>query len=443
MIVEKFLSWSLEATPTQRADGASALARAYLYARLDASARGDAERALTQLLDDHSPLVRRAIAEAFASALDAPQHIVLALADDQSDVSTIVLARSPVLSDAALIDCAAVGDAFAQSAIAVRPGLSAGVAAAIAEVGAREALVSLAVNTSADLPDCAALRMLDRFGADGELREALLARPDLAAGVRCRLMEATAAALAKFAVACRWLSDERAGRLVRDGRERAHVIIAAQATDGAAAAGELVAHLRTSGQLTSALLLRSLLCGRTSLFAAALSQLAGVPGGRVAALLRDWRSSAFAALYRRAGLPLSLLPGFRAVLDTLQAGPVPSAGTDLSRALIDGVLARCEAVNAAGALDKLLVVLRRLHVEAVRDAARRDMALASATSPMTVGLQPDAPAPAQIVREPLLLGDPDLDPRLGDRPQAAQRALRTMPRFTIDFTALEEELMAA
>ena len=441
MIVEKFLSWSLEATPTQRADGASALARAYLYAPLDPSARGDAERALTQLLDDHSPLVRRAIAEAFASALDAPQHIVLALADDQSDVSAIVLARSPVLSDAALIDCAAVGDAFAQSAIAVRPGLSAGVAAAIAEVGAREALVSLAVNTSADLPDCAALRMLDRFGADGELREALLARPDLSAGVRCRLMEATAAALAKFAVACRWLSDERAGRLVRDGRERAHVIIAAQA-DGDAA-GELVAHLRTSGQLTSALLLRSLLCGRTSLFAAALSQLAGVPGGRVAALLRDWRSSAFAALYRRAGLPLSLLPGFRAVLDALQAGPVPSAGTDLSRALIDGVLARCEAANAAGALDKLLVVLRRLHVEAVRDAARRDVALAVPISPMTAGLQPDAPAPAQIVREPLLLGDPDLDPRLGDRPQAAQRALRAMPRFTIDFTALEAELLAA
>ncbi len=68
--------------------------------------------------------MRRALAEAFASAPDAPHHIVLGLADDQSDISSIVLGRSPVLSDSDLIDCAAIGDAIAQSAIALRPVVS-------------------------------------------------------------------------------------------------------------------------------------------------------------------------------------------------------------------------------------------------------------------------------------------------------------------------------
>ena len=63
------------------------------------------------LLDDASPIVRKSIAEALASAVDAPHAIVLALANDQSAISSIVLGRSPVLPDAELIDCAAVADA--------------------------------------------------------------------------------------------------------------------------------------------------------------------------------------------------------------------------------------------------------------------------------------------------------------------------------------------
>ena len=169
MIVRQFLQWSQKAVPSQRAEAARALAQTYLYADLDEGQRREADIALTGLLDDPSPLVRRALAEAFASALDAPHHIVLALADDQSDIAAIVLARSPVLGDAELIDCAAVGDAFAQSAIALRPGLSAPVAAALAEVGAREALISLAVNAGADLPEFSMRRMVERFGEDGEM----------------------------------------------------------------------------------------------------------------------------------------------------------------------------------------------------------------------------------------------------------------------------------
>ena len=61
MIVRSFLSWAQTASAAQRAEGAGALARAYLYSDLDPAARRDAEIALTSLLDDPSPLVRRAL----------------------------------------------------------------------------------------------------------------------------------------------------------------------------------------------------------------------------------------------------------------------------------------------------------------------------------------------------------------------------------------------
>ena len=62
MLIREFLNWTEGADAEARADAAGALAKAYLYAELDPIDTGDALRALTLLLDDPSPLVRRAMA---------------------------------------------------------------------------------------------------------------------------------------------------------------------------------------------------------------------------------------------------------------------------------------------------------------------------------------------------------------------------------------------
>jgi uncharacterized protein (DUF2336 family) len=139
------LEWAWTASPVERVEGAGMLARAFLYGDLAEPEREEARLVLTGLLDDSSPLVRRALAENFASAATAPHYMVLTLAGEQSDIAAIVLSRSPLLSDAELVDCAAASDAFEQSAIALRPSVSAPVAAALSEVGCCEALISLAV----------------------------------------------------------------------------------------------------------------------------------------------------------------------------------------------------------------------------------------------------------------------------------------------------------
>jgi uncharacterized protein (DUF2336 family) len=79
MIIRRFLLWSRTASPGQRAEAVNALARAYLYSDMSPEDRWEAQTALTAILDDSSPLVRRAMAESFSNAAQAPRHLVIAL----------------------------------------------------------------------------------------------------------------------------------------------------------------------------------------------------------------------------------------------------------------------------------------------------------------------------------------------------------------------------
>ena len=419
MIVRKFMQWAATASSAERAEGAGSLARAYLYADFDAQERREAEVALTALLDDPAPSVRKAMSESFASAAEAPIAVVVALANDQSDVATPVLSRSPLLGDGELIDCAAIGDAFAQAAIALRPSVSAAVAAAIAEVAAREPLIALAVNPGADIPEFSMRRMVERYGFDGELREALLSRQALPPSVRSDLVAATASALSHFVVGCAWLSTERAERVVREATDKAHVMIAADAERARdwRAARALVKHLRACGRLTPGLALRALLSGNSCLFDAALVELSGLPERKVLPLARDWRGNGFAALYKAAGLPEKLLPAFRAALSALVEFGLGASdsGAKLSRSMIERVLTACEAADPTE-LRSLMALLRRFDAEAAREEAREAAQRLFA---------PSLEAPAVVV--PLPTPHEDHAPRV----------------IAIDLDAIEAELAAA
>ncbi len=423
MIVRNFLSWAQTANAAQRAEGAGALARAYLYSDLDAKSQRDSEIALMSLLDDPSPIVRRALADNFASAVHAPHAIVSALANDQSDIATPILSRSPLLSEAELIDCAAIGDAFAQSAIALRAHVPAGVCAALAEVGAREAAISLAVNPGADLPEFAMRRMIERFGHDGEMREALLARPWLPATVRNDLVNAATAALSAFVTDCGWLTKERAERLSREERDKANVIIVAETgdRDGRHGVRALVSHLRASRQLTAGLVLRALLSGNRELFEAALVELSGLRAEKVAGLVRDFRGAGFAALYARAGLPERFLPAFRAALEAqYEYGDVHGAEARLSLMMIERVLTACEEING-GELDKLMALLRRFEMEAALEEARVQAARLAAEA--------EAARIMEFAQEPFIVAPSAFNDDGGDAVPA------------LDLAAFEAELM--
>ncbi|GGK24085.1 DUF2336 domain-containing protein [Salinarimonas ramus] len=368
MIVRRFLLWARTASPGDRAEAVSALARAYLYGELAPADRRDAETALTAMLDDPSPLVRRALAEAVANAPDAPRHIVVALASDQSAIAALVLARSPLLTDADLVDAAALGDDFVQTAIALRPRLTSAVAAALAEIACAQAVSELLGNPGATLAVSTFARINERLGEDPEIREALLARADCPVDVRQAIAVALASRLELFVVERGWLSAERSARIVREAREKTTVALSA---GPAADALRLVTHLRRTGQLTPAMILRAVLSRAMPFVEAAFADLADMPAKRVVALLHDPRGAGFPALYRRAKLPPALLPAFEAAFSALREpqGEGAGVGAQLSRRMVERVLSACAALPAEEA-GKLLVLLRRYEVEAAREEAR-------------------------------------------------------------------------
>jgi uncharacterized protein (DUF2336 family) len=282
--------------------------------------------------------------------------------------------------------------------------------------------------------------MVERFGFDGEMREALLSRPNLPVALRADLVAATADSLAAFVTGRNWMSLERANRITREACEQAHVIIAATETFGTE---RLVAHLRASGQLTASLLLRALLSGNVGLFEAALAELSELPLARVRGLTRDWRSAGFAALYRKAGLSAALLPAFRAAVEALALVETSEeSGASLSRLRVERVLTACKAENS-GELDRLLAVLRRFEVEATREAAR-DF---SAAVPQE-GAESMQPLMLPMPEEPpLLLADCEAEEfcETEELPAVSNENFRRIEPhfFSVDLDAIERELAAA
>src|ERR1700744_6388427 len=275
MIVRQFISWIKTAPAGERAEATRALARAWLISDLSEDDRTAAEGALLMLLDDPSPLVRRAMSEVFAHSMEAPAAIVQALATDQPSVALPILQHSPLLIDADLVDIVATGNSQMQCAVARRVALPPPVCAAIAEVGSAAAALELIENPSAELPPFSWDRIVERHGHLAAIRESMLVLDDLPAATRAALVGKLSETLAQFVVARNWLSADRAGRITSEARDRSTLNIAA-ASRGEEMRG-LVAHLRATSQLTAGLILRALLSGNIELFDASLAELSGLP----------------------------------------------------------------------------------------------------------------------------------------------------------------------
>ena len=291
---------------------------------------------------------------------------MLALCHDISEVSRAPLAHSPLLGDADLVDCVGIGDAIAQTAVARRTALSAPVAAALAEIGERAAVLALIGNVDVALAKAALWRVFERFEGDPVVRERLAERPKLPAALRAAVAAATAADLSCLAARQNGGALRRVERIARDGSEQAFVAIAADCADDERA--ELVTWLRGAGRLTVGLLVRALACGDVALFTAAVADMAQLPPARVAGWLRDPLGHSFGALYGRAKLPPHLLPAFRiAVACALEHGGAAALGVDhvLTMKMLHAVEARSEP-----ALASIVAMLWRLVAEGARTEAR-------------------------------------------------------------------------
>jgi len=357
----------------ERTRAASALGRAYVDAQMNGLDRRAAEMAMTFLLDDPSPKVRRALADALCGCSSVPRGIILGLAEDQPEIAYVVISRSPVLTDEDLVDLAARGTLETRALIAARSFVSRAVSAAIAEIGGEEEILILLENAGANLSRRSLKRIAERLGRFAAVRDLLLARPDLPSDARHALVEEVGAALAAFGLVQMAIGEARVQRIMREACD-----IAAVGMAGTLAVDELpglVVHLRETGRLTPAFLLHALVTGRAEFFSAAIVDLSGVCEKRVRSILSGGRVHSIRALFESAGLGHDVSETFAAAV--LFWRQDTSAGNDSTASVSTALLARLRNESPSSVNTAMIDLLERLAFAEERQSARNYAELAA------------------------------------------------------------------
>lgn len=373
MVVGHFLKWVHTARVSERAAAASALARAYVEKQLPFEDRCAAESALTLLIEDPSSKVRLALAEALSMSRHSPPQVMAALAADQPEIASLVLARSPLFTDTDLIDRVAASVGQVQAVIAGRPMVSMALSAAIAEIGEPEACTALIANAGADIASLTFRRITERFGDLAKVRNALLADPRLPSDCRHTLLIKVGEALRRSPLVSALIGPARAERVTREACIKASLTLVDSIRLEEHAA--LVEHLRLRGDLTTAFIVRLVAHGKIDFFGSVLIALTTQGEGRVKSLLAGGRDVALSALFRAAGLApamhdviLRALKVWREVANGKRVAGAQEVSWQMLEQLggqaPDGDLAR---------------LLRSIHLDALR-ANARDHALAIAAA---------------------------------------------------------------
>lgn len=367
VIVEAFLRWVETAKSGDRARAASALGRAYLQSEMQPEERKAAEMAMTFLLDDPSPKVRLALAEAIAWSGEAPRSLILALAEDQPEIACHAVTCSPLLTDADLVDLAGRGSDVTRMLIAARVSISRSVAAALAEVGGEDDVLCLLENESAAIAPHSLKRVAERLGDCCDIRNLLLDREDLPADARQLLAQHVSNALTALPLAQAAVGIVRLQRISREATQSAIVSIAGDIQPREI--DDLVEHLRVHGHLTPSFLMHALCSGKVDFFAGAIVNLTGCGEKRVRSILATGRMHAVRALYETAGLTREISTIFVDATLLWREASRKTSGTMLSN-VCGRLLERFRHHGAHDAVKELLDMVEKLHIAEQRQSAR-------------------------------------------------------------------------
>jgi len=348
-----------------RAKAANALGRAFLHSDMGSDQHRAALLAMTYLLDDPSPRVRLALAEAIADADEAPRAVIVSLAEDQPEIACTVIARSPVLTESDLVDLAGRSDGLTRGLISARPHLSRGVAAAIAEIGDEAEITILLENDTASTTRISLRRIAERFGHCCQIRNLLLERESLPADARHMLVGHITSALANSGLVRTTMAPARINHVTREACEAAAVAIA-----GAVVQEEipgLVDHLRTDGRLTPAFLIHALCTGKVDFFAGAMVSLSGLDDRRVRGILATGRMHAVRALFEASGLGRDIAGVFVEAVFLWRKASAAGTLDSISSLLLDRFSSQ---MMQDGTVSELLDMVEKLHRLEIRFSAR-------------------------------------------------------------------------
>jgi len=316
--------------PEERAMIAHRLCRHIDRAELTDDERAEAHKILRLMAHDAAEQVRRALAVTLKASPLVPRDVANQLARDVESISVPLLNFSPVFSDDDLAEIVRIGGPVRQKAVARRPVLTEKVTDAIAEHAESEAVQIAADNTGAQFSEHGLQTAIDRFEASETVLASIALRNALPASVSERLVTLVTGELRERLISGHGATPQTALAVAIGTRERASLDLVEQATRASDLPG-FVAHLHRGHRLTASLLLRALAHGHMSFFEWGLAELSGVPHHRTWLMVHDAGELGLRAIYERAGLPMRLLPAFRAAVDAFHSIDFDGEHGDVAR----------------------------------------------------------------------------------------------------------------
>lgn len=275
-----------------------------LFVEFETAAPGDDAAAALAVFDaiatDADVSVRHDFARFVAPspALPAGLSSVIA-ADPDRSVAAPFLRLACVLADDILVDAAGSGTLWRQAAIAARDGVTAPVAAALAEVGERDAVLILLRNSGATVRPAALRRIAERFADDDTLAEAMLERRDVPGDLVEARIHTVSDRLRSFVGASGWLETEIAARAMDNAVEHSLVAFAIGRT--AEELRPIMIKWRAERRITRGFVLRAAAYGALDALRLALGEVAGLPDRRCLSLWNDRSGYGRRSLISRAG----------------------------------------------------------------------------------------------------------------------------------------------
>ncbi|MDB5506571.1 MAG: hypothetical protein JWR75_1209 [Devosia sp.] len=296
----QFLSLCQSDDSEARGQAAHLAAMAYLGHTGPLDEQAALYAALISFLDDPSVKVRAALAYGLLHAPEAPRPILHALLQDSEVISKAVAQYSPALIDADLISLSRTAELGLLVALSMRATVSSRLAEALIVRDQKPVTQKLLSRSDVVVPQAVLSRLAETHGDDAQLRGAMLARNDLPAVARLRLVEAVRTALLGARIVKGAIAPARLQRLLRDATDMAVTVIGE--SEAAQADPSYANQLIESDRVSTRLMLHAIIHGHVLFFADCVAELSNTPRDKVFTLLEIGSRAALNAMLARCGL---------------------------------------------------------------------------------------------------------------------------------------------
>lgn len=280
---------------------------------------------LRLLARDLAKEVRQALAEAVADSAGLPHDVATQLVRDDIEIARPLLEHSPVLTDEDLVRIVRTNSLQYALAVAGREQLSETVSDELVDTGQSQVVARLVENAGARLSRPALERVMQDFGAEAEIQDRLVRRPELPFELVERMVGLIGARLEKELVSNQQMPAVEARIVMSAVREKAAISFTAREHGDAKLAQQLRDRLAEGG-LGEEELLALLRDGEVASFEIGLGLRARLEPARVRRLLYHPDRRHLAALCIAAGFSMPHYLTLRLALETAESALATRSG---------------------------------------------------------------------------------------------------------------------